>query len=605
MSGEQLGLEWGGVEPEPGEPGVSGIADPGTADPGTAEPGQSGLEPLLPLTDRQPLSILIAALGGEGGGVLVDWLVSCATRAGLAVQATSVPGVAQRTGATSYYFECLRQPIPAGRRPVFALMPVPGRVDVLLASELLEAVRMIERGFVTPTRTVMIAARHRVLTTAEKMKMADGRYDDERLHDAARTLSRQYLSLDLRGLAERNKTVISAVMFGALAGSGVLPWSRQICEEAIHAGGIGVEASLAGFDAAWKGAAAEVAALEGESADGDGGNRLAGLSPIAAADEYAAVVAQGEARATDYQDAAYAARYRARADALVVSAGNTAGVGPALVEAARQLVLWMTYEDMIRVADLKTRPERFSRIRVEAGAAPGDVLEIREHFSPSLAELAAIAPRRLGRLLQARVDESVVVGARGQGRTLASTGLTGYALLRVLSRLRRWRPRSLRYADEQAAIEDWLAALRATLASHPGFARALAELPRLRKGYSDTWTRGVANYERIFAALVAPVVARRTAPVDDDAAALRTAIDAALADPERRALDAALTTQQQKGPPEEGAPVDFESLALARPIHFQPGPAGGRPRREVRPAGLPPLRPGSDGGPPERTPGGR
>ncbi len=53
----------------------------------------------------RPVSVLIAALGGQGGGVLTDWIVAAAEHAGLAAQATSIPGVAQRTGATTYYLE--------------------------------------------------------------------------------------------------------------------------------------------------------------------------------------------------------------------------------------------------------------------------------------------------------------------------------------------------------------------------------------------------------------------------------------------------------------------------------------------------------------------
>src|SRR5262249_43970756 len=70
---------------------------------------------------RRPITVLIAALGGEGGGVLTNWVVAAAARHGLAVQSTSIPGVAQRTGATTYYVEVM--PTPAaelgGRRPVF------------------------------------------------------------------------------------------------------------------------------------------------------------------------------------------------------------------------------------------------------------------------------------------------------------------------------------------------------------------------------------------------------------------------------------------------------------------------------------------------------
>ena len=46
------------------------------------------------------LKLTIAALGGQGGGVLTDWLIAIAEANDYIVQSTSVPGVAQRTGAT-------------------------------------------------------------------------------------------------------------------------------------------------------------------------------------------------------------------------------------------------------------------------------------------------------------------------------------------------------------------------------------------------------------------------------------------------------------------------------------------------------------------------
>ena len=55
----------------------------------------------------KPVTILIGALGGDGGGVLCDWIVSAAHAQGLGVQATQIPGVAQRTGATTYYLEVM------------------------------------------------------------------------------------------------------------------------------------------------------------------------------------------------------------------------------------------------------------------------------------------------------------------------------------------------------------------------------------------------------------------------------------------------------------------------------------------------------------------
>ncbi len=252
------------------------------------------------MSTLQPQSILVAALGGEGGGVLADWIVQAALKEGLPVQGTSVPGVAQRTGATSYYIEFLTERAPAGQHPVFALMPVPGRVDTVLASELLEAVRMIERGFVTAARTCLITANHRVLTTAEKMAMGDGRFDDERLKQTVVATSASSLMIDLQGLAAKHKTVISAVMFGALAGAGRLPWQRAVCEAVIQEAGLGVQASLAGFGAAYAQAAAQT-----PGATGLAQVRGAAAVPTASATnpELEQVLALSEARLTDYQDA--------------------------------------------------------------------------------------------------------------------------------------------------------------------------------------------------------------------------------------------------------------------------------------------------------------
>jgi indolepyruvate ferredoxin oxidoreductase, beta subunit len=48
------------------------------------------------------IRIAILAMGGEGGGVLADWIVDMGEENGYLAQMTSVPGVAQRTGATIY-----------------------------------------------------------------------------------------------------------------------------------------------------------------------------------------------------------------------------------------------------------------------------------------------------------------------------------------------------------------------------------------------------------------------------------------------------------------------------------------------------------------------
>src|SRR6478736_3826610 len=176
----------------------------------------------------QPIKIAILAIGGEGGGVLSDWIVELAEQHGYLAQATSVPGVAQRTGATIYYVELFPRADAeaAGLAPVLALMPMPGDVDIVLASELMEAARAVQRGLVTPDRTTLIASTHRVWSITEKTALGDGRVSAAALVGHARAAAARLVSFDMAEAAEQAGSVISAGLFGALAGSGALPFGR-------------------------------------------------------------------------------------------------------------------------------------------------------------------------------------------------------------------------------------------------------------------------------------------------------------------------------------------------------------------------------------------
>ncbi|MFT3964355.1 MAG: 2-oxoacid:acceptor oxidoreductase family protein, partial [Sphingobium sp.] len=187
--------------------------------------------------------IAVLALGGQGGGVLVDWIVDLAEQAGWSAQATSVAGVAQRTGATIYYVE-LAEPTPR-REPVLALMPVPGDVDVLIAAELMEAGRAVERGLVTPERTTVVTSSHRTYAVQEKMAPGNGVAAGAAVLDVVRREARRLVIDDMQALAARHGSVISASLFGALAGSGALPFAQADFEAVVVRSGVGVEPSLA------------------------------------------------------------------------------------------------------------------------------------------------------------------------------------------------------------------------------------------------------------------------------------------------------------------------------------------------------------------------
>jgi indolepyruvate ferredoxin oxidoreductase beta subunit len=149
--------------------------------------------------------------------VLADWIVNLGEENGYFAQTTSVPGVAQRTGSTIYYVE-LFPGCELDKPPVLALMPMPGDVDVVLASELMEAGRAVQRGLVTQQRTTLIASTHRVYSIGEKTAMGDGRVNNTTLIDPRQQAARKFIRFDMAKTAEESRSVISAVLFGALCG---------------------------------------------------------------------------------------------------------------------------------------------------------------------------------------------------------------------------------------------------------------------------------------------------------------------------------------------------------------------------------------------------
>ena len=204
---------------------------------------------LAPTPPDPIIKLAILAVGGQGGGVVSDWIVELAERNGWYAQSTSVPGVAQRTGATIYYIEMVRE---GDGTPILSLMPAPGDVDIVLAAELMEAGRAMQRGLVTPDRTTLITSTHRTLAVSEKVVPGSGITDPTPVLDAARKSSKRFLGCDLERLAVQNGSVISASLFGALAAAEVLPFPREAFEATIEAGGRGAAASLKAFRAGYE-----------------------------------------------------------------------------------------------------------------------------------------------------------------------------------------------------------------------------------------------------------------------------------------------------------------------------------------------------------------
>lgn len=477
------------------------------------------------MSAREPTRILIAALGGEGGGVLVDWITRAALEAGLHASRTSIPGVAQRTGATTYYVEVMPAE-PGDPAPVLGLNAAPGRVDVFIGTELLEAARRAEAGFVTRDRTLALVAHRRAYTVAEKSEGGDGRLDEERLVSAIRATAREAIVADYDALARRSGAPLNAVMLGALAATGALPVPAEAFRAAIRAGKA-AESNLKGFEAGLAGAAPLPEPTPAPPAAPDDVSFLP--------EEARALAAEGVKRLEDFQDAALAAEYLATLRRFAQMPGAD---GALLAALARHLALRMSAEDVIRVAQLKLREARRPRLAVEAKARPGDIVHVVEFMKPGPAEVLSLLPPGLARPVL-RLCERLGWMGKSIPLNVSPTRPLGFLRLRLLAGLRGWRPRTLKHAEESAWIAAWLGLVERSLALGADAAREVAETARLVKGYAATDARGRANWRRIVAEIVEPALAGAL-PRDVAADALLQARLAAQKDPEGDALERTL-----------------------------------------------------------------
>jgi indolepyruvate ferredoxin oxidoreductase, beta subunit len=488
---------------------------------------------------ERTLKLTIAALGGQGGGVLTDWLIAIAESCGYLVQSTSVPGVAQRTGATIYYLEFFARAVAErlGREPVMALMPVPGDVDCVIASELAEAGRSIQRGLVSPERTTLIASTHRYYAIAEKSALGQGVTDTAALLELVRAQGKRTILFDMDATAEKHHAVISAVLLGAISGAGVLPFPKQSFTDAITRGGLAVRTNLAAFEDAYQqaqqGGDAEAVAVPPTAPDLPAQARTPALQKLlerlrALPTAVQPLALAGVRRMLDYQDPEYATLYLGRLERIAALDRDHARA--LTLAAAPALALWMSFEDTMRVAQLKTRAARLARVQQEVRAAPGQLFSVTEFMRPRVAEIAGTLPAALGRRMLGSAAVSGFLGRFTGGRHVRTTNVTGFLLLYLLGATRRWRRGTLRFQEENARIEAWLARLVLLAPAHYALAVELAKAQRLIKGYGETHERGWHS----FCVLVGQLERLQERP--DGAQRLARLQEAALADEEGATL---------------------------------------------------------------------
>jgi indolepyruvate ferredoxin oxidoreductase beta subunit len=485
------------------------------------------------------IRIVIAALGGEGGGVLGKWIADMADRNGYQTQTTSVPGVAQRTGATIYYLELFPRSAVAAASPVLSMFPAPGDVDLVICSEIIEAGRMVQRGFVTPQRTTLISSTHRSYGIAEKQHWADGSADKLAIATVCRDSAKRFIGFDMQETARAHDSVINAALFGAIAATELLPFAREAFEQTIRDGKIAVESNLATFAASFE----RALAFNNNSSDNVVELFEPAATPVAA--PRTATTASGRAllarveqlpesaqalawlgveRLADYQDHAYAASYLDQLEALPRD--------PQLLEEmARYLALWMAFEDLPRVAQLKIRSSRFARYRQEVKAGADQPLHMVEFLHPRVEEFCGLMPRRLGQWALGSALMRKLLGLFAKPRHFRTNHLSGFLAFYLVAGLRRFRRGSLAFHEEQQQRQRWVDAVAALADADLAAARELAHCGRFVKGYSDTRERGLRRVNMIVEALeqrprsAAEIIAlRQQAVADEDGSALRAAL---------------------------------------------------------------------------------
>ena len=336
--------------------------------------------------------------------------------------------------------------------------------------------------------------RNRIFSIGEKVIPGDGVVAAKPVMAALSAAAGKLVLFDTETIAGRS----NAALFGAIAATGVLPLDEESCRRAIAVAGVAVDANIAVFDAGLKATRRE------DSRSDDGEVMTLGTAPASLAElvsqfpeRLRPVVEHAVARHVDYQDETYARTYVDRLAAVYGADENAGGARQDFrltFAVAPRLAAWMTVEDVIRVAQLKTRPGRLSRIREENGAAPDELVRVVDFLKPGRAELAGLLPAWIAR--------HVPRNEPGQPRGGVALKITtsrpwGFVLLKLLAGLRPWRRKTAGYAEEQDAIVRWLEAVTSAAPRDYDLACRLVDLARWVRGYGDVRDRGLARMKSL------------------------------------------------------------------------------------------------------------
>jgi hypothetical protein len=241
----------------------------------------------------------------------------------------------------------------------------------------------------------------------------------------------------------------------------------------------------------------------------------------------------------DYQGPGYAHLYVHRLRRFVGKQGVDDAM---LTEIARLMAVRMSYEDPIRIAQLK-----LTELDGRPGAPAGSV-DVRKF---RLEELIGALPAVIAEYLVDAIEWLGWAHKRVSIRFSTASRL-GIRRLRIEAGLRRWRLFSLRYARERVWVERWLHMIDRSLSKQPRAAPAIVQTATMIQGYGTVYRQGMADWNAIIDGLVKPTF-DGVLVLHDLASAVTEARDAALPDPRQAALKRKIAEIRARVPADSNA----------------------------------------------------
>ncbi|HML94563.1 MAG TPA: indolepyruvate oxidoreductase subunit beta family protein [Thermodesulfobacteriota bacterium] len=476
------------------------------------------------------IKIMVPAVGGQGGGVLTEWLVQAFFLEDYDVQGISLPGLSQRGGSTVYYLEAHPKPETDDRQIIFAQFPVPGEVDVIISQEFLELGRALQLGYGSD-RTTIVTSTHRIYSTLEKLPIGSGIYSDENLRKIATAFSSKLIELNALQLAKDNgmdDLAVNAILFGALAASGSLPLSRESFVSSIEKVGVAAKTNLRGFEVGWNFASSSKAGDAGKKpvvwetfvrtrADRlEEYEREVYLGKVSRIEtefpkQLREILAESIYRLIDYQDEEYADRYIDDVREVFTLDESMKGNLKLTEHFARNLALLMSYEDGIRVAELKIKSDRFKRIKEEMRLRDDQVFKVIDYLKPDAEEIYGLLPNIVVAPFVRIVESSLFkkIWRRKRPVTFAQTPTTtsfsGFLRLWLMTKIKFMRPRSYRFKKERALMDKYKESTLYYAGLDYKLGSLVARSGSMVKGYGKVRRRTIKAFYRLMDNIIFPL----------------------------------------------------------------------------------------------------